>query len=684
MGYEETLRRIKVGRRYVFYESALSSINIEVREAAQGAISSLSQELTQNKNEQHTQNQSLNRIDTALSFLHSAAEFERQKELRFFSNFKSNYPEALDLFKDLKLEDITKDYLTFIAKINRALRGTTNFKRAINDELKRIERYNAAQPFFSQEKKRNHQSQSAEFYEKATQGQTMYSANESLFSTSAKDRVMGLMNNKTNEANITNLVLDNVGKNIIVATSNGLQLNSQNFVALINLLTNKLQNMITMETGKITKENIQSAGKTLVTSPEFEKYVDNLLSAPDLAESLSTVSAQFGMTDNENLEKIHIYDNEIKTIKNKIKRMFGSLKGAETFDSWLIKNQNQLNLEEIVKSIYAVKVQGYYTGEDMSLDALLSSGIGAFLGGRKNATDDIQAGKLIITIDISPEQEQAIRKYEQQMLHLQNKYFDQLDKTTDLKSFQDNTNYLRELRKQQKQALLDLQKEVNIGEDALKNGILQHVNIHDTIKGYSSAGSQYFSTHGFSGAAFGSNLTNQLNIIASMQATGGLTEKDVEFFKWAMLNAGALMIGKNLKPQLEDYFSIFVGFLMFNDATLMVEDAKNRITNSTVEDLHLYDLNGVFVPSSYLLQKTWEELTKTTLQLQQESLSGQATKAKLYTYNDNYLTKQEGNSKVPDWEGTYNKAEETTKLEMHFLAGFADLLDSIVNIMNGL
>lgn len=144
MGYEETLRRIKVGRRYVFYESALSSINIEVREAAQGAISSLSQELTQNKNEQHTQNQSLNRIDTALSFLHSAAEFERQKELRFFSNFKSNYPEALDLFKDLKLEDITKDYLTFIAKINRALRGTTNFKRAINDELKRIERYNAA------------------------------------------------------------------------------------------------------------------------------------------------------------------------------------------------------------------------------------------------------------------------------------------------------------------------------------------------------------------------------------------------------------------------------------------------------------------------------------------------------------------------------------------------------------
>jgi hypothetical protein len=37
-----------------------------------------------------------------------------------------------------------------------------------------------------------------------------------------------------------------------------------------------------------------------------------------------------------------------------------------------------------------------------------------------------------------------------------------------------------------------------------------------------------------------------------------------------MINAGALMIGAGNKHSLEDYFSIFVGFLMFNDATLMV------------------------------------------------------------------------------------------------------------------
>jgi hypothetical protein len=34
------------------------------------------------------------------------------------------------------------------------------------------------------------------------------------------------------------------------------------------------------------------------------------------------------------------------------------------------------------------------------------------------------------------------------------------------------------------------------------------------------------------------------------------------------------MIGKNVKRDLENYFSVFLTFFMFNDAQLMIEDAE--------------------------------------------------------------------------------------------------------------
>jgi len=73
------------------------------------------------------------------------------------------------------------------------------------------------------------------------------------------------------------------------------------------------------------------------------------------------------------------------------------------------------------------------------------------------------------------------------------------------------------------------------------------------------------------------------------------------------------MIGKELKPCVENYFSTFIGLLMFNDAQIAAMDIKNwinsnKINNEIVEDLHVYELNGVIIPSSYLLEETYKAL----------------------------------------------------------------------------
>jgi len=82
------------------------------------------------------------------------------------------------------------------------------------------------------------------------------------------------------------------------------------------------------------------------------------------------------------------------------------------------------------------------------------------------------------------------------------------------------------------------------------------------------------------------------------------------------------MIGHYLKSSLEDYFSIFVGFLMFNDAELMFEDVTKWIkdnTISTVNDIHLYELNGVTVPSSFLLENTYQALKAISKDIQSKT-----------------------------------------------------------------
>jgi len=108
--------------------------------------------------------------------------------------------------------------------------------------------------------------------------------------------------------------------------------------------------------------------------------------------------------------------------------------------------------------------------------------------------------------------------------------------------------------------------------DKSKNGlddILAHINIHSTVKGYESAGSYTFEKEGgFGGAAFGSTLDSELKIIDSMAQAGGLDKLDIDKLFVAMINCGKLMIGADLKHTIENYFSAFMGMLMFNDANL--------------------------------------------------------------------------------------------------------------------
>ena len=126
-----------------------------------------------------------------------------------------------------------------------------------------------------------------------------------------------------------------------------------------------------------------------------------------------------------------------------------------------------------------------------------------------------------------------------------------------------------------------------------------------------------------------------------MAETGGITIADIETLKWLAINAGSQMIGNFNKDPLIKYFSIFAGFLMFNDAAIMMQDAVKYIQDQFYNpgpssEVHLYNLNGILVPSSYILSQTAESLKliwdeqKETYQFENNNKS---IKMKLNTYN---------------------------------------------------
>jgi len=119
------------GKRYVFFDSLQldpSSKYYEVYDYASGLIKDLKRSLSPPE-----QNGNTNRFSEALNFLKNSAEFERTKELRFFRNFESRYPEIKELFPENTI-DVQSDYTQFIININRALKGTEEFKAIISSE----------------------------------------------------------------------------------------------------------------------------------------------------------------------------------------------------------------------------------------------------------------------------------------------------------------------------------------------------------------------------------------------------------------------------------------------------------------------------------------------------------------------------------------------------------------------
>lgn len=210
--------------------------------------------------------------------------------------------------------------------------------------------------------------------------------------------------------------------------------------------------------------------------------------------------------------------------------------------------------------------------------------------------------------------------------------------------------------------------------------------IHETDKEYGLLSNKV----GFSAGLLGkehSNHKNSADLISALEnisimaEKGGLSPLDVEKLAFCAINAADFLVGGSIsiKNSLEDYLSILAGALMFNDSELIMEEALQNFNQKTfsqnIEQIHLYRLNNLIFPFSFVLQKTLVSFKRLENEIEKNT---KKQGNEVHIQNHYTFTNFSGQEITKEtWEQEGQKAFEHTSVSMTFLAGFADILDEL-------
>ena len=707
-----------VADRYVFFNSLFdkpsASVGGILGKNAETALYGPMRNPTSNfrgKTNQHLLN--------SLDFLHTAALMEAAREEEFLNFYLSKNPKLYEVFDKIE-KNSTDPYQDLLIKLNIALKNETFFKQEVEKEYKRIEQRRKIEEFDKAKGllKRREKNQDNIKKELTTEEWNKRNAlnNSNGFGDTTLNPYFNLDGSKIfksifdgrqkNFGLIAEKIIMNYGGKLFEAKQNKLYLNNRQLSVLIKLLIEKAYELLAVKFNNVfyknnketTKERnnriLKNLDELLKTDGELDTYLKSLLNSDETATALDSIANQYGIPDYKEISNIKNIRKSTSTLEKRLYEAYQKEKKenkmfSETFDQWRNeRGMSDRDLSEIALMSSNIQAEGYYTNEGMALTTLIKDGIGGEIIGRKNFTEDYSGGKLIINFsygELSSDQIKNIKKTEHKLNKMRQEAYKNLRLTSDQNNFEHNTQILKELRINQQQELEKLRKQLYLDLETFNN-MIRHINIHGTVKGYSSIDALNISK-AFKGASFGSNLEEQMGIIDQMFNMGGISIGDKNWLIFALVNCGNGMIGSLNKNTLEDYLSGLVGVLMFNDASLIVQDVidyanNNYVLSDSPQDIHLYTVNNKYVPTSYILNETYKRLVVSFGLIDAEIGETHGTTVKISTYNpkktSNFSLDELSLSNSNNaWEKEKEEAYEKTKLTMYFLANFLDLLASI-------
>lgn len=345
--------------------------------------------------------------------------------------------------------------------------------------------------------------------------------------------------------------------------------------------------------------------------------------------------------------------NNNNQYNNKGRRMLkeitnGSLLKKIEYKDWIhfdIKNGRHGTIYEMIQTVIgpSLKVEGHA------------------------ATDTISVNIGTINGDISPQFQNSIMDAVKEL----KKYIEDFEKL----NRKDRLDSLIPEFKQMNQNMYNILKKLDIKLE----GIGELFIYHESLKLYAQV--EEGKTKGFHGREL--QILNLLDRLYSISGLGGLTLPDQRIFYNLAINLAENAIGGALIPTVENYLSIFTGMLMFDDiqnmAMELASNATQQIQYSNINNIHMYLLNTIYVPGSYLLTSISEALQMGYNQIasQTEARAKINSSAANNTINTYIYPYGSGQYSIYEWPNAANDVAKGITVQIIFLKSFADLIQTI-------
>lgn len=199
--------------------------------------------------------------------------------------------------------------------------------------------------------------------------------------------------------------------------------------------------------------------------------------------------------------------------------------------------------------------------------------------------------------------------------------------------------------------------------------------------------------------SFHGRALNIINALDSLYAAEGMSNSfqliDQKLLYSIIMNLSDFAIASAHKPTVENYLSIFAGLLMFDDIANIAIDAaeyaNNKITNEAGQaySIHLYMVNGIYVPGSYLLSSIAEVISnheiirgnaKAHAIIDTPAFDNKEKNKKFKQIAVDTGSKQYNQFNESEWKKASEAVAKNTKIKIVFLTNFFQFLKDINSV----
>ena len=243
-------------------------------------------------------------------------------------------------------------------------------------------------------------------------------------------------------------------------------------------------------------------------------------------------------------------------------------------------------------------------------------------------------------------------------------------------------------KKRQRQ-IENLEKALTTFTDSIRNSLY----VSSTMKTFST----YQNDLGFVGGDLGSTISSQIDSFVQLfEAAGVPINKELsDWLTFAVLNCSPVsVIDEENKDFIEKYLGGLAVFSLFNEGgaelTLLRQQLQAQELITTNNIMHLYRLNGIYYPGSFVLTKVVENVKAIIDTISQSAIVSANKNVMIYnpaTYNmipnrgkaarKGHKAKERSIETEKPWEKVGEILSKQVKIKVLFLAGLLDIVKEL-------